>query len=172
MDGKSNDVSNNSSDDDVFEKNTKWIRENDRFHPKSPLHKLRKVSNLCTYTFKRGQKRGLRCLQKTGPENRCAKHKLVKEEVVKVSGKVKVQASLNMTRRIKFKRLKRNIKYLLFKIVDHNEPSVHLWCANGELIEVKLPKSLLPLPKEKHYFLEFNESVSNGVIACWKMIGL
>lgn len=162
-----------SSDEDTRH----FILKNDGFVPKSesstPRVKLRKTPRLknaptCDHSFKKGPKKGQTCGNycRIG-EAVCARHKKTIKQVHQVTEKLSPGCNFDLTPlavKTNFKRLKTSKKY---KLLKHMEPNVILEC-KGHIIKVRLPMTLMPIPKTGSY-LKF-EKASNGSrpMAVWE----
>lgn len=152
----SNIMNPNSNSDSSDEENRQWIRKHDGFNSGRNYPRLR---NVCSYIFQKGKRRGERCLKRTvTSDGVCAMHK------PKPRGDHK---KVSHARKIKFMRLKKHLSYLLLRIVGCDQPIVELW--NEEKIQVRLPRSLKPVPAPLTHCLMFSSN-EGKFTAYWKKI--
>lgn len=153
MDPISDEKSTLALSEDSDEEERKWLK------PRA----IPRTKNVCLYKIKKGSNKGNYCLKKSKSGDLCAKH-----QVKKISNVKKVKSiKRDKSRETRFRKLNKNLKYLLFKIADPKEPLVELY-SNGKSFLVRLPRGLKPLPTVKNHFLEFSSSDGR---ASWKRVG-
>lgn len=140
------------------EENREHIRRYDMFKPKHTKYckylKLKNVS-YCTYILRKGPRKGQMCnVVSTSADGLCSAHKR--------------SVLSNNIKKVNFNRLKKTKVYELVRCLDKEAPTVILK-VDDDLLRVRLPRDLKPIPKQKPTYLVYSRTLPDGkVFAMWK----